>query len=167
MYRVLHRSGAPVTPPSLRPFLLCFRAQSFGLTEILAVCPAFASARRPRRKTPEKHQKNTYLKKSADQRIFWWICRFFGGRHFSSLLRRFPRACRRSANSEYFERLNNRDPETEGKWRPRNFEIRVVRCDGRAPTPPLAPLITRCSVGTVPLAAARPRPFAAACPVWI
>jgi len=78
-----------------------------------------------------KHRKNTNFEKSPDQRIFWLICRFFVDQHCSGLLQRFLRACRRSANSEYFERLNNRDPETERKWRPRNFEIRVMRGDGR------------------------------------
>jgi len=29
-----------------------------------------------------------------------------------AVVQRFPRACKRSANSEKFKRLNNRDPET-------------------------------------------------------
>jgi len=65
------------------------------------------------------------------------IRRFVKNRRFSELLWRFPRACERSANSEYFERLNNL-----------NFGWRAAASG--------APWMTRDSFSAVHLAARRP-----------
>jgi len=67
-----------------------------------------------RAENTHKVRKNDDFRKSADQHKNQInTCALFKNRRFPVLLRCSPRACKRSASSEYFERLNNEDSETE------------------------------------------------------
>jgi len=127
-----HRWVATCCIANSNSFFLFFRAQGFETSPFpLFPGPKLGDARNFHClpsvcKRAENAAKNTNFRKIGGPTDFSKIAVFFG------VLRRFLRACKRSASSVNFGCLKPLDLETEDNWRPRDGTLGGVRVGAAA-----------------------------------